>query len=147
MKADWSDFQDDLPFDQAVKQMELVALSPAAIRFFKNDTNTLPKERVAHMNEITVAVNALRAAADALSALSKKLDLQAFDEKPAAAASGVTVQQLQMLAANVATEHGTQKVKEIIAAEAGGKKIADMSASERDLVRIAFDLLAAQVAR
>lgn len=144
MKSAWDDFIDDLPFEPSIKTKERAVITPASIRFFKVDTDAIPARRVTSMNEITIAATAMRAAADALLALSKKMDLQAFDEPPVSAPLIISVKALQMLAADIASQHGAQAVKAVIADEANGKKISDMSDFERELCRIAFDLLAAQ---
>lgn len=99
------------------------------------------------MNEITVAVAAMRAAADAhkaaadaLQALSAKLSLEAFDpplNEPAMAAP--TVGELRIKVSEAVQRHGKDRVKEIVAAEAGGKGIGDMSESERLMVAIAIN--------
>lgn len=139
--SDWSTLKDDLWFDPLAVQPERAAVTPASIRFFGKDTNTSHDRRVAIMNEITVAAAAMRAASDALIELSKRLDLGMFDAPSASASTVISATQLQMLASEVSTKHGVAAVKTIISDEAGGKKIAAMSEAERDLVRIAFELL------
>ena len=100
------------------------------------------------MNEISVAVAAMRAAADAhraaadaLQALSKKLSLDAFDP-PIDGEKGTpppSVGELRIRVGEAVQRHGKDRVKEIIAAEAGGLGIGEMTSEQRLFVLIALN--------
>jgi len=136
--SDWDDFADDLWFDPQIKHKAADVISPSAIRFFSAGIDATQKGRV--MNEITVAVAAIRAAADALQALSKKLSLDAFD--PPLEEKGTpppSVGELRIKVGEAVQRHGKDRVKEIIAAEAGGLGIGEMTSEQRLFVLIALN--------
>jgi hypothetical protein len=163
---DWSTFKDDLPWEQPLKRerkstskgrapakrtiLEQLE-SPEVAAFFSQD-----RASTAHpvaikdgglMNEISVAVAAMRAAADAhraaadaLQALSKKLSLDAFD--PPLEEKGTpppSVGELRIKVGEAVQRHGKDRVKEIIAAEAGGLGIGEMTSEQRLFVLIALN--------
>jgi len=162
---DWSSFKDDLPWEQPVKRKSkskgrapakrtiLEQLeSPAVAAFFSQD-RAITAHPVAIkdgglMNEISVAVAAMRAAADAhraaadaLQALSKKLSLDAFDP-PIDGEKGTpppSVGELRIRVGEAVQRHGKDRVKEIIAAEAGGLGIGEMTSEQRLFVLIALN--------
>jgi hypothetical protein len=136
--SDWDDFADDLWFDPQIKHKAADVISPSAIRFFSAGIDAIQKGRV--MNEITVAVAAIRAAADAMEALSKKLSLEAFD--PPLEERGTpppTVGALRIALSGAAERHGKDAIKAIVLAEADGLAISAMSDDQRLMVLIAIN--------
>ena len=145
MAFDWDDFADDLWFEPQFKSKVADVISPAAIRFFSVGSNDLHGGSV--MNEITVAVAALRAAADAMEALSKKLSLDAFD--PPLDEKGTpppTVGALKIALGEASKKHGRAAVEKIVVEEASGARVDVMTEDQRLMVLIGLNLLDAQVA-
>ena len=145
MTSEWAGFADDLWFEPQFKSKVVDVISPSAIRFFSAGIDATQRGKV--MNEITVAVAAMRAAADshkaaadALQALSKKLSLEAFD--PPLDEKGTpppSAGELRIKVGEAVQRHGKDMVKEIIAAEADGKPIGEMSEDQRLMVLIAIN--------
>jgi len=98
------------------------------------------------MNEITVAVKALRAAADAMEALSKKLSLDAFD--PPLDEKGTpppTVGALKIALGDASKKHGRAAVETIVVEDASGARVDLMTEDQRLMVLIGLNMLDAQV--
>jgi hypothetical protein len=143
--SEWADFADDLWFEPQFKSKVVDVISPSAIRFFSAGIDATQRGKV--MNEITVAVAAMRAAADshkaaadALQALSKKLSLEAFD--PPLDEKGTpppSVGALRIALSEAAAKHGKDAIKAIVQAEADGKPIGEMSDDQRLMVLIALN--------
>jgi hypothetical protein len=141
----WSDFADDLWFEPRFHHKTVDAIDPLAVRFFDVGSNDLHGGSV--MNEITVAVAALRAAADAMEALSKKLSLDAFD--PPLDEKGTpppTVGALKVALGAAAQKHGRAAVEKIVVEEASGARVDLMTEDQRLMTLIGLNLLDAQVA-
>jgi hypothetical protein len=144
MPSDWDDFADDLWFEPREQSTVAEIITPAAIRFFKVDGESQGKEQL--MNEITVAVKALRAAADAMEALSKKLSLDAFD--PPLDEKGTpppTVGALKIALGDASKKHGRAAVEKIVVEEASGARVDLMTEDQRLMVLIGLNMLDAQV--
>jgi hypothetical protein len=143
MPSDWDDFADDLWFEPQFNVKQERAISPSTIRFFKVDGKSQKKGQL--MNEISVAVKALRAAADAMEALSKKLSLDAFD--PPLDEKGTpppTVGALKIALGEASKKHGRAAVEKIVVEEAGGVRVDLMTEDQRLMVLIGLNMLDAQ---
>jgi len=147
--SDASGLKDDLWFEPDFYSKTADAIDPAAVAFFKDQPGALlPQRGESLMNEIGVAVAAMRAAADAhkaaadaLQALSAKLSLSAFDP-PIDGEKGTpppSVGELRIKVGEAVQRHGKDRVKEIIAAEAGGAGIGEMTEDQRLMVAIAMN--------